>query len=406
MKKKILIITDSYPPELRSASELMGDLANVLKERSYEVTVLTSYPKYNLADSRGHAVTFGLDTIEDGVRVLRVKTLPHHKVHFIIRGISQLLLPYIFWFALRKRTKERFDVVIVHSPPLPLTITTAMVQKYYGAKFLLNLHDFFPQNAVDLGILTFAPIIKFFEQMEREAYAKSDLIVVPSNEHQSFLEKNRGTGKEKIRVIPHWINMVPFREAKKTGIFRKQFGLENKFVFVFGGVLGPSQGLDLILRVASKLKNYPDIAFLFVGEGGEKERLIRMKREMNLENVVFGDWISKEEYPGMLKDMDVGFFSLTSKNTTPAVPAKLMGYLAAGLPVIALLHKESEGHLIIKEAHCGYSALYGDESEALEIVLKMYKERNMLRQYGENGLHYAETHFTKEVCATKWEALF
>ncbi|MFA6407393.1 MAG: glycosyltransferase family 4 protein [Candidatus Paceibacterota bacterium] len=406
MKKKILIITDSYPPELRSASELMGDLANALKERGHEVTVLTSYPKYNLADSHGHAVTFALDATEDGVRVLRVKTLPHHKVHFIIRGISQLFLPYIFWFALRKRAKERFDVVIVHSPPLPLTITTAMVKKFYGAKFLLNLHDFFPQNAVDLGILTLEPIIKFFERMEHGAYEKSDLIVVPSNEHQFFLEKNRGVKNEKIRVIPHWINMGPFREARKTGRFRKQFGLESKFVFVFGGVLGPSQGLDLVLRVATKLKNYLDIVFLFVGEGGEKERLVKMKKEMDLKNVIFGDWVSKEDYPSLLKDMDVGFFSLTNKNTTPAVPAKLMGYLAAGLPVLALLHKESEGHLIIKEAHCGYSALYGDEEAALEVVVRMYKERNTLKECGENGLHYAEAHFTKEVCAAKWEALF
>lgn len=405
MHKKVLIITDSYPPELRSASELMGDLAHALHERGHEITVLTSYPKYNLADSE-NAAHLSLDAMEDGVRVLRVKTLPHHKVSFIIRGISQLFLPYIFWFALKKHAKEKFDVVIVHSPPLPLTITTAKVQKYYGAKYLLNLHDFFPQNAIDLGILTIKPAIAFFEWMERSAYKKSDLIVVPSNEHKRFLEKNRGVAEKKISVIPHWIHMRPFAEAKKTGTFRKKFGLENKFVFVFGGVLGPSQGLDLILHIAAKLTRYPDIAFLFVGDGGEKERLVKMAEEMKLSNVIFGDWISKEEYPALLKDMDVGFFSLTSKNTTPAVPAKLIGYLAAGLPVVAFLHKESEGHLIIKEAKCGYSALYEDAEAALKIVEKMYAERATLHELGQNGLHYAERNFTKEVCAEKWEALF
>lgn len=405
MKKKVLIITDSYPPELRSASELMGDLAHALHDRGHEITVLTSYPKYNLADSKD-MTPLSLDVQEGGVRVLRVKTLPHHKVSFIVRGISQLFLPYIFWFALKKRVKEKFDVVIVHSPPLPLTITTAKVQRYYGAKYLLNLHDFFPQNAVDLGILTIKPLIKFFESMERRAYKRADLIAVPSREHKRFLEKNRGVAEKKISVIPHWINMRPFAEAKKTGIYRKKFGLENKFVFVFGGVLGPSQGLDLILRIAEKLAQYPEITFLFVGDGGEKECLVKMKEEMNLSNVVFGDWISKEEYPGLLKDMDVGFFSLTNKNTTPAVPAKLIGYLAASLPVVAFLHKESEGHLIIKEAKCGYSVLYEDEDAALGIIKKMYEERVALHELGQNGLHYAERNFTKEVCAEKWEALF
>ncbi len=406
MNKKILIITDSYPPELRSASELMGDLANVLKERGCEVTVLTSYPQYNLANTGEDLPLFPLDIVEEGVRVLRVKVLPHHKVHFIIRGISQLFLPYIFWSALKKKTKEKFDVVIVHSPPLPLTITATKVKKFYGARLLLNVHDFFPQNAVDLGILTMRPMIKFFEKMEQRAYKKSDIIVVPSHEHKNFLKKNRGVSEEKVSVIPHWINIRPFREAKRTGKFRKKFGMENRFIFVFGGVLGPSQELDLILRVAAKLSEYPEIAFLFVGDGSEKERLITMKKEMNLNNVVFGDWVSKKEYPNLLKDADVGFFSLTDKNTTPAVPAKLVGYLAAGLPVVALLHGESEGHEIIKEAQCGYSALFGDEETARGLVLKIYKEKNDLKKYGENGFRYAEAHFTKEVCATQWEALF
>jgi len=406
MKKRILIVTDSYPPELRSASELMGDLARTLKERGHEIIVLTSYPKYNLADSDRSVPSLALDVVESGVRVLRVRVLPHHRVNFIIRGISQLFLPYIFWFALKKKVKEKFDVVIVHSPPLPLTITTARVQKFYGAKYLLNVHDFFPQNAVDLGVLTMRPVIKFFEWMEARAYKKSDVIIVPSNEHKYFLEKNRGVSENKINVIPHWIDMRPFREAKKTGKFRKEFGLENKFIFVFGGVLGPSQGLDLILRIAAKLSEYPDIAFLFVGDGSEKEKLITMKKEMNLKNVVFGNWVSKEEYPSLLKDADVGFFSLTNKNTTPAVPAKLIGYLAAGLPVVAFLHRESEGHVIIKEARCGYSTLYEDEDGVFEIIVRMYKERDKLKEYGENGFRYTEAHFTKEVCATQWETLF
>lgn len=406
MKKKILIITDSYPPEIRSASELMGDLANALKDRGHTVTVLTSYPKYNLAEPDGQARPVPLDAHEGGVRVLRVKTLPHHKVNFVVRGIAQLLLPYIFWRALMQQAKaERYDAVIVHSPPLPLTITTRKVQRYFGAKYLLNLHDFFPQNAVDLGILTFPPLVAFFERMERRAYRQSDLIVVPSNEHKRFLSNNRGVADGKVRVIPHWIDMRPFHEAKRTGVYRKRYGLEGKFVFVFGGVLGPSQGLDFVLRVAAKLSDYPEIAFLFVGDGGEKARLMRMKEEMGLRNVVFGDWVPKEEYPGFLKDMDVGFFSLTSKNTTPAVPAKLIGYLAAGLPVAAFLHKESEGHLIIKEAKCGYSALYGDKEDALRVIVNLYETRAAAGELGARGLRYAEAHFTKEVCAAQWEEL-
>ena len=211
---------------------------------------------------------------------------------------------------------------------------------------------------------------------------------------------------ELIQVIPHWIDLKPFRKAQWTGVFRKRFGVDERFIFAFGGVLGPSQGLGLIVRLANRLRENKDIIFLFVGEGSEKSKLIKITEGQGLKNIIFGPLISKGEYPSFLKDMDVGFFSLTSKNTTPAVPAKLMGYMAAGLPVVAFLHKESEVHKIIKDAGCGFSALYNDEDAALNIVLKMYRVQNKLREYGERGFRYAEEHFTPEVCAEKWEKLF
>ena len=401
---RILIVTDSYPPELRSASLLMKELAVALKDLGHDIIVITSYPQHNLAVSQKSS-SFSLDSYEDGVRVLRVKVLPHHNVNFIFRGIAQLFLPYLFYSALKKKV-DKIDVVIVHSPPLPLTIAAIKVKKYYGAKFLLNLHDFFPQNAVDLGILNIKSLIKFFEVMERQADKEADIIITPSHEHELFLEKNRDVNLKKIRVIPHWIDVRPFKEAKRTGAFRKKFGLEGKFIFCFGGVLGPSQGLDLIIRLAERLKDNKDIVFLFVGDGREKEDLIRMTKELSLNNVIFKSWVSKEEYPFLLKDVDVGFFSLTSKNTTPALPAKLIGYMASSLPVVAFLHKESEGHKIIRESGCGFSALYDDEDAALDIVLRIYKERDRLREYGAKGLAYAESHFTSKICAAQWEKLF
>jgi len=406
VKKNILIITDSYPPEIRSAAQLMKDLADGLHKKGHSVWVATSYPKYNLADFE--KVVWPEIADENGVKVLRIKTLPHHKVNFIIRGIAQLLLPYIFFRKIKKNIKEKINTVIVHSPPLPLTITAYKVKKFYNAKYILNLHDIFPQNALDLGILKkwkHWPIVWLFELMERAAYKNADLIVVPSNEHKKFIEEKRNVPKEKTQVVYHWIDSEPFLKAKKTGRFRKLYGLENKFIFLFAGVLGPSQGLDLVIKIADKIKDNRDIVFLLVGDGSEKERLMKMSEDLNLKNVVFKPFVSLEEYPELVKDCDVGMISLTAQNTTPAVPAKILGYMAAAIPVIAFLHKESEGLLIVKEAKCGYGTVSSDEEEALEIILKMYNEKEKLKEYGENGLKYLLKNMEKKVCVEKFESL-
>ncbi|MHC1729931.1 MAG: glycosyltransferase [Syntrophobacteraceae bacterium] len=113
---KILIISDAYPPEIRSSSHLMQELAEELKERGHSVTVVTCQPRYNLAEAASSAPYEEL-TVEEGVRVIRVHTLPHHKVNFLLRGISQLTLPIIFWRRARQYIKEGLDAVLVYRPP-------------------------------------------------------------------------------------------------------------------------------------------------------------------------------------------------------------------------------------------------------------------------------------------------
>lgn len=400
-KKRILIVTDSYPPELRSASELMCDLAEGLAREGHEVFVVTSYPKFNLAD--GGEKEYAQFSAENGVTVLRVKGLPHHKVNFLVRGVAQLLLPFLFYRAVRKSISGKLDFVILHSPPLPLSAVSAKIAKKYSGKYILNLHDFFPQNAVDLGILKNKLLIKFFERMERAAYKDADCIIVPSESHRQFLAERRNVDISKTMVIPHWIDVAPFVAAKRTGKYRKLYGLENKFIFLFAGVLGPSQGLDFILKLAEKVREEKEIHFLFVGDGMAKPMLIKYAEEHNLSNVSFKPFVSKEEYPLLVKDVEVGMISLTDKNTTPAVPAKLVGYMAGGIAVAGFLHAGSDGSLIIKEAVCGFTAPFGNEEAAVEVIRKLYSVRAEIKKLGDNAFNYALKNFSKDVCLKQWE---
>lgn len=395
-KKKILIITDAYPPEARSSSHLMKEMADGLKERGHDVFVITSRP------SGGLAGVFH----EDGIVVIRANVLPHHNVNFILKGISQLMLPYIFFRNIKKYIKGKLDIVWVHSPPLPLTITARLVTSFYKARYILNLQDFFPQNAIDLGILKNRFLIEMFEKMEKRAYKESDVIVTPSEAHKSYMNDRYAVPLKKIHVIPHWIDTKPFQEAKRTNKFRELYLLEGKFIFAFGGILGPSQNLDIFIRIAEKLKKYKDVTFLFVGEGSEKNRLQSIVEKAKLQNVIFKPLISKEEYPYLLKDVDVGILSLSSANTTPAVPAKLMGYMAAGLPILAFLHKASDGIRIVQEAKCGLATASDNESAMLKLAEQMYLEKENLSMYGMAGLRYVREHFSKDICLDKIEESF
>lgn len=402
---KIVLITDSYPPEIRSASHLMQELAEKLRDNGHEICVVTSYPQYNFSEDLDEAYSKEY-SLENGVAVIRVKTLPHHKVNFVIRGIAQLTMPYLFIRKIRKYVKGDVGTVIVYSPPLPLYRVGEFLKKKTGASFFLNIQDIFPQNAIDLDVLRNPLIIKYFESMEKKAYESAAQLIVHSEGNKDFLKSNKNIDGEKIHVIHNWIDSSLYKKAERTGRFRQKYGLKKEFVILFAGVIGPSQGLDIIIEAAAKVKHKKNIRFLFVGDGTEKSRLQRMTDDFGLSNVVFAPFVSKKDYPALVKDSDIGLVCLTSKNKTPVIPGKILGYMAAAIPTLAFLQKESDGHSLINQANCGYTAIPDDSEAVAQLILDVYERRHELPQLGTNGQKFVTQEFSIEKTIEKLIEMF
>tara|TARA_Y100001960_G_scaffold265166_1_gene288072 strand:- start:103 stop:1296 length:1194 start_codon:yes stop_codon:yes gene_type:complete len=397
-----MLITDSYPPEIRSAAQLMKELAEELVERGHVVTVLTTWPQYNIAKNQNLDLIKPF-SVENGVKVRRIKTLRHHNVNYIFRGISQILMPFYFKKEIRKHSIPIPDVVVIYSPPLTLSKVGIFLKKKYGAKLILNVQDLFPQNAIDLGVLKNELLVKYFEKMENNAYFFSDSIAVHSEGNRRYLIDQKKVSKDKVDILHNWIDTSAFVDQEKYD-FRKEFSLENKFVFLFAGVIGPSQYLDLIIDIANDVQDKKDIRFLYVGDGAEKNRLI--EKSSNLENILFKPFVSSDLYPALVSSVDVGLVCLSPANKTPVVPGKILGYMAGALPVIAFLHEESDGHKVIKESKSGISVLSGNYEKALEALLEIYNRKDLLSSYGQNGLEYVNKNFEKKICVSNLERLF
>ncbi len=404
----ILIVADIYPPEISSAAHLMKELAEGLKKRGHNVWVITTYPKYYLPKEL-EGQKFELFSEEAGIKVIRVKTSPLKKVNFIIRGVSQLILPFLFFLKIKKYIHEKLDVVIVYSPPLPLALVGGMIKRYYGAKFILNIQDIFPQNAIDLGVLKgrkHKPAVWLFEWIEKKVYKKADKITFHSEGGRRFLVEKKGVPEEKIITLHNWIDLKPFKNLTQNISFRKKYGLEGKFIILFGGIIGPAQGMEFMVEVARKFADLKDLVFLLVGDGSEKPKIEELINKYSLSNIIIKPFISKEEYPYLVKDSDVGLVCLSGKNKTSFVPGKILGYMAAGKPIIAFLNKESDGFAVLNEAGCGYAANSDNLEEAEKITRKIYAEKDRLKEMGESGLKYASENLAVDVILNKLEKLF
>lgn len=401
---KILIVTVTYPPEIRAISLMMQELAHELLIRGHDVIVVTSWPSMNLSPGTN---TKQLKRFmrEGKVSVIRVRLLPGYSFSYVIRGISQLIMPHLYMKAIKRYIKEKIDSVVVYSPPLSLTLVGRRLKQQNNTRFLLNIQDIFPQNAIDLGILRNKILIRFFKQMEEKAYMAADYMTGHTLSSTRFLIEHKDVPEEKISTIPNWIDVDRYVRAKPVGKYRKQYGLERALVFIFSGVIGPSQGVDFILDIAKQLIDLPNVRFLFVGEGSEKKRLMKRAQKENISNVLFRPYIAVEEYPVLVKEMDAGLICLSMQNKTPVIPGKLLGFMAASLPIIAFVHKESDIHSLINEAKSGYSAFSDDTFRAAKLIRTMVNNKEALTRMGVNGYNYVKQYFSKTACINKIERL-
>jgi len=344
--------------------------------------------------------------MEGNVKVLRVNTLDIHLVGMIRRGIGVLLLPFTFIKTGKKYIDNQIDLIFVYSPPLTLSIAGRKLSKYFSAKCVLNVQDLFPQNAVDLGLMKNRVIIYVFKLIEKYAYRSSDYITVHSEGNMRIIRDNMNVSPDKIGIFHNWVdtNQV-VQETYRDIDFRKQYSLSDNFVVIFGGVMGPAQGLDVVLSAAEYLGG-EKVTFLLIGDGTEKAKLQKLALERNLDNVVFQPFLDVHEYEALLKCVDAGLVTLSKGMKTPVVPGKLVSFMANKIPVIASVNEESDARKIIMDSKCGLVGDAGDGMKLADNILKLLNSPELSKQMGESGRDYVGEYMSKNGIIKKYIDLF
>lgn len=407
---RITLVTDSFPPEVRSASHLMYELGEELVRRGHEVTVLTCWPQYNLAEGRWEPEKLGRwtsgwlhDSDERGMRVVRVRSLPVHNVGPLVRGAAQLTLPVPFLLASRRLPAP--DCVVIYSPPLTLGVVGLAMRRLYGSPYVLNVQDLFPQNAIDLGLLKSQLAIRLFRAIETAAYRGAAVLAVHSAGNREAILARGDLAAGKVVVAHNWVDCdVPTRDTIGAS-FREQKGWRDKFVVLFAGVMGYAQDLDTVLDAAGQLRDRPDLRFVLVGDGVARPHLARRIEAESLDNVALWPFVSKEQYPELVASVDAGLVTLQKTMRTPVVPSKLLGYMAAACPALASLNDESDGHQIIQESGCGVSVRAGDGTALAAAIRRLADNPDLGREMGQRGREYALAHFERSACIDAFEAL-
>lgn len=399
----ISLITITYPPEIGGAAHLIHELALSLKNRGHQVTVLTTYPAYNLKviPSQYHR---GLRMNENWegipVRRIRIPSLPRESR--IARGVQHFV--YGLGLGLLSSVTPRAEVALVFSPPLPLPWLICLLGKVRHMPVVANIQDLFPREAVELGMLTNSLLIRIFEGMERQMHRLATAVTVHSPGNREHVIQHGGR-PDQVHVVYNWINTDRVQPGRRDNGFAREHGLLDRFVVSYAGTMGWAQDMETIIAGAARLQDRPDILFLLVGDGVEKEKAQARGHELGLKNLLWLPMQPWAVYPDVLAASDVSLINLRPELRTPVVPSKLLSIMAAARPVVASLPAESDARRIIAESGSGFSVGAGDSQALADAILTLCSDRVLSTEMGRRARAYVEAHFSHEVCIDRMEAI-
>jgi glycosyltransferase involved in cell wall biosynthesis len=348
---RIIYLCQHFPPETGAPQIRVYEVSKELIQRGHQVEVLTAFPHHPkgvIPDE--YKGMFYLYENWDGIPVHRSWIYPSPKGSFWKRLASYFSFTFSAFYSLAK--SKPTDVIICNSPPLFLGITGYIGAKLKRAKFVFNVADIWPESAVELGILKNKPFIRMAEWLENFLYKKSWKIATATDGIKDYMIR-KGKNPEDVFLLPNGVNTNTFSPLEPDTALIEDLKLTGKKVFMYGGNLGYAQGLDSVLEAAALLKNdTPDAHFLFVGDGQEREKLLAMKEELQLDNVTFYGSVPVSEMPRMFSIADYSVVSLRNIDLFKgARPSKIFPAISTGTPV--LYCGEGESASILEEYNCG-----------------------------------------------------
>lgn len=315
----------------------------------------------------------------DNIKVVRIRSISDKKGNGFRRQLNITIFSIITGLMILFGRKK--DLVILSVPPL--SFFNALMIKLRNIKLVVDVEDLWPLFLKDLGLKN-KFVLTIMEKTANYLYNKADAIDTVSESMKEFVKGRLKNKNKLIWVSPLGVNVKKYSTAK---ISKKNYSWKDKFSVIYAGAHGKANGLKTILDAAKILSNYNDIAIVLIGDGGEKQSLIKYAKRNNLKNVFFEKAVPHDSVPSVLKLADVCITHLKKVDSFKYVrPNKIFEYMAVSKPIICGIHGEAAD--IVTQAKAGIVVEPENPIAIADAIIKLYNNRNLLTEYGNNGFKY------------------
>jgi colanic acid biosynthesis glycosyl transferase WcaI len=384
-----------------------AELAHHWSEAGHDVAILTGFPNHPTGvvpeewRSRLHRLIF--EESFGKVKVFRtwLWPLPNRKAHERMRNYASFCVSA----ALRGLSLPRPDVIIATSPQLLVGLAGWWIAFARKIPFVFEVRDLWPESLTAVGVGGENSFLhRALAAIARFLYDHADHIVVVTPAFKEHLIHRWRVRGEKIAIVENGVETDLFSPQSPVAdsALRRQFAAEKKFLVCYIGTMGMAHGLETLLAAASNLQQtHPDIVFLLVGDGAEKERIKNLAQAQRLGNIRFLDQQPRENVPAIISASDACLVLLKKTDVFKTViPTKMLEFMSCARPVIVGV--DGEARKIVEEAQAGI-AIEPENFEALAQAIKqLAASPQTCSDLGRKGRSHILQHFSRGETAKKY----
>jgi glycosyltransferase involved in cell wall biosynthesis len=369
-----------------------------LRRSGIEVDVLTSMPNYPRGETfPGYRNRITLREAIDGVSVRRVWIYPGSGRSPWVRLLNYLSFTLMALpFALFGR---RYDVVFVEAQPLSLGVIGLVMKWFRRVPYVFNLPDLQVDVARQLGFIRGEIFLGLASWLETFFMTQSWKV---STVTRGFMEHlhGRGLSRKQITYLPNGADTEFLQPKAECHDLLERWELHGKKVFLYVGTHAYYHGLDTIIHAARSLQDQRDIAFLMVGDGPERQRIVSLAAEFGLSNVVFG----RSSYEEMADLYSIGYASIATLRDVPVARSmrlsKIFPSLSCAVPV--LYSGFGEAAEFLENNGCGIAVAPEDPEELARAIRSLASDDERRAAMGRAGRKVVEERYSWKTLVQAW----
>ena len=399
--KKVIIHSLNFSPDGVSTAYLYNDIALSLKERGYEVVVLTSTPHSNvvpeqLAGQPLHWKIWGLCKVSDyhGITVYHIpqkkyKSTLLRLLCFVYLHIVALLLGLCM---------RQIDLILSPSPPLTIGWVNLILARAKGCKVVYNVQEIYP----DILKLKDGLIQRCLSKLEHKVYNGSDAVTTID---QVFYDTivGRFEDKRKLHIIPNFVDTDLYHAYEWRGVLDPTVFPDNdRLKVLYAGNIGYAQDWEPLLELAARTQDIA-IDYIIIGEGVSKPYLEQEARRRGLKHVRILPYQPRKLMPYILSYSDLNFIFMSKKMEDDGFPSKVYTIMACNRPLLVMSGEHTPIVNFLNDKHC--AKLVTDRSVDKMVDWMRQVTRTELQEMGQNGMDAIQHHYTKEIVTRQYADL-